>query len=139
MGRTYRKRKRKTMRNFSSNLHSSPCFIKLTHWMRKHGWSPSCTLRPVEFSGTGRGLRSEMSISKNQVIVSIPLELLITVSTVESSDIGWIFSKANVVHLFAQQVLAASLVGEALRTSVSVGTLFEQCACRLFSTFILFK
>ena len=112
MGRTYRKRKKKTLRHLSSNLHSSPCFIHLTQWMRKHGWSPSCTLCPVEFSDTGRGLRAEMSVSKNQVIVSIPLELLITVSTVESSDIGWIFSKANGVHLFAQQVLASFLVWE---------------------------
>jgi hypothetical protein len=66
----------------------------------------------VEFGDTGRGLRAETSISKNQVIVSIPLELLITVSTVESSDIGWIFSNANGVSLFAQQVLAAFLVWE---------------------------
>jgi hypothetical protein len=69
-------------------------------------------LYPVEFCDTGRGLRAGTSVSKNQVIESIPLELLITVSTVESSDIGWIFIKANGVHLFAQQVLAAFLVWE---------------------------
>lgn len=83
--------------------------------MKKHGWSPTCSLCPVEFHDTGRGLRAETSISENEVIVSIPLELLITVSTVQSSDIGWLFSKysgVNGVHFFAQQVLAAFLVWE---------------------------
>lgn len=115
MGRTHRRRKRKIQRKFSSNLHSSPYFINLTQWMKKHGWSPTCMLCPVEFYDTGRGLRTERSIAKNEVIVSIPLELLITVSTVQSSDIGWLFSKysgVNGAHFSTQQVLAAFLIWE---------------------------
>lgn len=115
MGRTYRRRRRKTVSKCSSNLHPCPYFINLTQWMKKHGWSPTCSLCPVEFYDTGRGFRAETSIPKNEVIVSIPLELLITVSTVEHSDIGWIFSKyggLNGVYFFAQQVLAAFLVWE---------------------------
>lgn len=112
MGRTSKRRKRKALRKFSLNLHSSPCFITLTQWMKKHGWSPTCALRPVEFNGTGRGLMTETAISRYKVIVSIPLELLITLSSVESSGIGWLFTKASAVHLFAQQVLAAFLVWE---------------------------
>lgn len=112
MGRTYRRRKRKALRKLSLNLHSFPCFINLMQWMKKHGWSPTCSLCPVEFYDTGRGLMTETAISKNHVIVSIQLELLITLSVVESSGIGWLFSKANAVYLFAQQVLAAFLVWE---------------------------
>jgi hypothetical protein len=80
--------------------------------MKKHGWSPTVTLYPVEFCDTGRGLMTETAIPKNQVLMSIPFKLLITVSTVENSDIGWLFAVDNGVHFFAQQVLAAFLVWE---------------------------
>ncbi|KDR11431.1 ATP-binding cassette sub-family B member 7, mitochondrial, partial [Zootermopsis nevadensis] len=112
MGRTYRRRKGKALRKLSLNLQSSPCLINLMQWMKKHGWSQTCSLRPVEFYDTGRGLMAETYVPRNQVIVSIPLELLITLSVVERSGIGWLFSKANAVPLLAQQVLAAFLVWE---------------------------
>lgn len=100
------------LRKLSLNLQSSPCLINLMQWMKKHGWSQTCSLRPVEFYDTGRGLMAETYVPRNQVIVSIPLELLITLSVVERSGIGWLFSKANAVPLLAQQVLAAFLVWE---------------------------
>lgn len=79
--------------------------------MKKHGWTQTCSLSPAEFLNSGRGLITEESISSNQVIISIPVRLLITICSVAASDISWLF-QTNHEHFFAQEVLAIFLVWE---------------------------
>ncbi|XP_069669003.1 SET domain-containing protein 4 [Periplaneta americana] len=107
MGRTYRKRRRKCVRQLPTSLHSSPCFIRLTKWMKQHGWTPTCMLTPVDFYDTGRGLMTKTGIARNQVIMSIPVQLLITPATVAKSEVGRLISRDS-----GMQLLATFLVWE---------------------------
>ena len=112
MGRTYRKRKRRPLSNLFSNLSSSQYFIKLYQWLKEHQWTAVSSLLPAEIFKIGRGFVAREFISKDSIIVKIPIGLLITVSTAAASDIGWLFNINSSEQFFAQEVIAIFLQWE---------------------------
>ena len=81
MGRTKRKRKRRTCaESRNKNVSTSDTNIRLLKWMKTHSsWEPTCLLELTEFSPLGlRGLMAKHNININDTIVRIPIELLVT-------------------------------------------------------------
>lgn len=85
-GRTTRKRRLKHVTSAVSLCHQ-PQFVKLTRFLYQRGFT--CTpLRPADFSDTGRGLQTLVTVKPGQMLISLPETCLLTTATVLSSYMG---------------------------------------------------
>ncbi|XP_076466357.1 SET domain-containing protein 4-like [Babylonia areolata] len=88
---------------------------KLRKWMvsqsSKADFGDTLDLVPFNFPDTGRGLKTKKSISPGTVIISIPLSLLVTTSTVLNSPVGLLVKRWKVVFT-PQQLLSLFLLTE---------------------------
>lgn len=80
MGRRYREKLRRQSETSSSakNLSSDPKVVALLQWLNRQGYQESVPLRLSGFSDTGRGLMALDKIPSKKVIISIPIDLMIT-------------------------------------------------------------
>ena len=81
MGRTYRTRKR---RERTVETHEN---VDLFRQLKKDfGWRNDNKLSICNFQQTGRGLFARKSIKENETLISLPLDCLITLKTLEDDD-----------------------------------------------------
>ena len=75
MGRTRRKRKKE-----GKNNNVTTHIVRLLRWMKTAGkWKPKCALQLTEFAPSSlRGFMTRQRIESNSLLISIPLNLLIT-------------------------------------------------------------
>ncbi|NXC98401.1 SETD4 protein, partial [Certhia familiaris] len=88
-GRTSRKRRKKHLKSFMDGVNCSHKleYIKLKKWLKERGFEDS-NLKPAEFWGTGRGLRTTKALQAGDLIISLPEKCLLTTGTVLSSCLG---------------------------------------------------
>ncbi|CAH1183076.1 unnamed protein product [Phaedon cochleariae] len=86
MGRTKRKRSRRFPAE--SIVNNDQSIIKLQKWMVRNGWKNEQKLILKSFPGTGRGLSSNHTIQPNDVLITIPFELMITYGTLKDDLLG---------------------------------------------------
>uniref|UniRef100_A0A0B6ZUH9 SET domain-containing protein n=2 Tax=Arion vulgaris TaxID=1028688 RepID=A0A0B6ZUH9_9EUPU len=119
LGRCGRQRRSNHKDRISQGISQThqPEYVILLQWMKttigNSQWKSSCwhCLEPAYFKDTGRGLRATKNFRPGEAIISIPLQFLITTSTVFDSDIGAVLLKEN-KQLTPQQLLTIFLVIE---------------------------
>ncbi|XP_057665792.1 SET domain-containing protein 4 isoform X1 [Diorhabda carinulata] len=82
MGRTKRKRLKKYEQN-SVNLCHEEHLVSLQKWMSNKGWKNHKKLSLKLFPETGRGISSKITVGANEVLLSIPMNIMITYTTVK--------------------------------------------------------
>ncbi|KAG1684715.1 SET domain-containing protein 4 [Nymphon striatum] len=92
MGRSKRRR-RKSKQRKEYWIDGDSQYIKLINWMQSYTeYKHSTKLKPAICEGTGRGLKAHNAIDVGEVIVSIPIQMLITKHTIhQSTNIASIF------------------------------------------------
>ncbi|GFR61317.1 SET domain containing 4 [Elysia marginata] len=122
LGRCGRQRKKKYKNRGVSQAHLIQ-FVQLQKWLTF--FSPynreramNSLLKPCDFKETGRGLQAMQKIDPGDIIVSIPLNCLITVHTVLATHIGS-HIKRNKKRFTPQQILTIFLVIESCRGTES--------------------
>ncbi|XP_059488092.1 SET domain-containing protein 4 [Neocloeon triangulifer] len=136
MGRAFRIRQRKKRNQPPVNIIRDTEVEDLCKWMSVKNWTSTCSLRLFNFPNTGRGLQALCSISKGDVLVSIPKELIITcTSAIKSPLMDQIFKRSCSSSLFpiAQQILATFLLLEQ-RKEESEWRLYLQSIPKSFTT-----
>lgn len=88
-GRTWRRRK--LIRNDKYCDIYNVAFIQ---WLKENGFVNK-SLQLSHFYDTSRGLRAKINFKENDVLISIPKQLLISTGTVESSFVGKLMRKFN--------------------------------------------
>ncbi|XP_060518712.1 SET domain-containing protein 4 [Cylas formicarius] len=86
MGRTKRKRTRAS-KTQNLSLNSDLSIINLRKWMTKNDWTDPLHLHLRIFPHTGRGLTAKKSVKRNETLIRIPLDLLVTYETIEKSSL----------------------------------------------------
>lgn len=81
MGRTKRKRRKLEKANTSTNK----AIINLQKWLSKNHWKNNTKLKIKSFVPTGRGITSKKSISPNDILISIPANLMITYRNINTN------------------------------------------------------
>lgn len=134
-GRTFRKRKIKSIETRSCNASSETKLIELIKWMKINKWVPVCQLQPTIFIQTGRGMMAKRNIKDNDLLISIPKNLLITTNTVMTSNIGHMFQDSN-NSLFptCQQILSTYLALQKKMGSQSAWSEYISTIPSTFST-----
>lgn len=98
MGRTGRKRSRKSSLNLNS-LNGEEWVIDLNRFLVANGWRNDAKLFLKEFSVTGRGVGVLETVNPNDHLINMPYKLLITCTTVlESTDIKSICNGKLTIH-----------------------------------------
>lgn len=83
MGRTKRKRLKKYKQNSMNFLCYDEHVVSLQKWMSRKGWKNHNKLSLQLFPETGRGISSKMTLGANEVLLSIPLNIMITYNTIK--------------------------------------------------------
>lgn len=112
MGRTGRRRKRKTFKIV--NVSNDSVFLNLQSWLKGFGFSCQPPLRPAVFPDTGRGLQASSTIQEGDVVVTIPVEALITRDLVLHT-----LPCKSISHLSTQTLLSVWLLSELRKGSSS--------------------
>lgn len=92
MGRTYRVRKR-LKKLLGKSIDSEPKklvqpeIINLSKALHSFGWQNEANLNVGTFQMTGRGIYSPKTIWKNDLIISLPIESMISIITIENDPI----------------------------------------------------
>nr|XP_023012533.1 SET domain-containing protein 4 isoform X2 [Leptinotarsa decemlineata] len=83
MGRTKRRRSKKVSHELSStaNYQSIICLQK---WLARNGWKNNTKLALKYFPGTGRGLSSRLPIKTNDILITVPHDLMVTYATLKT-------------------------------------------------------
>merc|ERR1712168_1619094 len=92
-GRTWRRRK--LIRNDKYYDIYNVAFIQ---WLKENGFVNK-SLQLSHFYDTSRGLRAKINFKENDVLISIPKQLLISTGTVESSFVGKLMRKKFISSL----------------------------------------
>lgn len=87
MGRTKRRRARNQQLPRTKNLDNENTIICLCSWMKHHKWKNETRLHLRHFETTGRGVFSTKNFIRNDVLIQVPYELLITLNTIQKSDL----------------------------------------------------
>uniref|UniRef100_A0A6P7FEE7 SET domain-containing protein 4 n=1 Tax=Diabrotica virgifera virgifera TaxID=50390 RepID=A0A6P7FEE7_DIAVI len=82
MGRTLRQRLKK--QSTKIDAHYNNTIVNLQKWMAAKGWKNKTKLRIRVFPQTGRGISSRTKIPSDEVLISIPLDAMITYNTLAS-------------------------------------------------------
>lgn len=110
MGRTKRKRNRKTISG--KNLDSEDTIICLRKWMTNQGWQNQTSLQLHEFAITGRGISSTKNIARGATLIKVPFKLLITLNSIQESELLDILSLSTEKQLSIQDLLVLFLILE---------------------------
>lgn len=112
MGRARRIRARKKQKLPPQCLCFEPSTISFVKWMNSKNWTNETKLRVATFPATGRGVLSLQSFQQDDALIEVPLELMITYRTLESSRIfKWFMSKCFIV-LSIHELLALFVLFE---------------------------
>lgn len=109
MGRTKRKRKRKS---FESNLDKDIKIIAMKQHLKKGGYNSLIDLRLREFKSTGRGMYSKKSVIKNNPLIEMPYELMITYNVIVESEVVNLIKSEHLKLLTMHDYLSLFLVLE---------------------------
>lgn len=112
MGRTKRRRSKKKKTIQIANLDGESTTISLCKWMKGNGWKNDTNLHLRDFQFTGRGVFSKTSFSKNDLLIQIPYNLLITYSTIQKSKLHTFIKLDNRNKLKFQDLLVLFLLLE---------------------------
>ncbi|KAF4527612.1 hypothetical protein B566_EDAN016298 [Ephemera danica] len=121
MGRNSRNKNRKKGKianqvTSAINIGCQPSLVRLVLWMKDSAlWTPTCKLQPSIFCDTGRGMMACQDVAVGDLLVSIPQNLLITTSTVLTSDVKVVFMNSTSTDSnfpSAQQVLSTFIALE---------------------------
>ncbi|CAG9840926.1 unnamed protein product [Diabrotica balteata] len=82
MGRTSRQRLKKQSTKIDAHFNNT--IVNLQKWMSTKGWKNKTKLRIKAFPQTGRGISSGTKIASDGVLISIPLDAMITYDTLAS-------------------------------------------------------
>lgn len=83
MGRTQRRRAKKKHFNKSpSSLDHEESLINLRKFLSKQGFKNETSLKLYDFPQTGRGVSTKKSLKKNDILIKIPFNLMITFTTI---------------------------------------------------------
>ncbi|CAH1973731.1 unnamed protein product [Acanthoscelides obtectus] len=82
MGRT--KRRRRHRPEVSKSLENTTDCVQLRQWLAQHGWKNETRLQLRSFAQTGRGICSRRAINANDVLISIPNQLMITFNSIQT-------------------------------------------------------
>lgn len=88
MGRVSRERKRRKRKSLEStkefhSVNDNQIYIDITKSLHRDGWRNETTLKIGEFLVTGRGVYSTRSLRANDLLISLPIESMISIITME--------------------------------------------------------
>lgn len=95
------------MQRLKSEENDAMIFLK--SWLSQNSFSSS-NLIPTNFPITGRGLKTLKDIKKNEILIQLPIQMLITTSTMSECDIKVLFLKNHSYN--AQYILSIFLIYE---------------------------
>lgn len=117
MGRCKRIRTRRKMTTPEDNsLNRSSETIELKKWLKSRGFSNEPQLLLKEFKRTGRGVYCERDVEEGDFLIQIPYDLMITYTTLNSSDLVTILDKSK-VKLELQDMLSLFLAIESKKSN----------------------
>ncbi|VEN46398.1 unnamed protein product [Callosobruchus maculatus] len=82
MGRTYRRRRLRI--KAPGTLENTTDCVQLKQWLARHGWKNETQLQLRDFMYTGRGVCSRKSINVNDILISVPYQLMVTYKTIQT-------------------------------------------------------
>lgn len=85
MGRTKRLRSKRKLSERPLNVDNDLTAISLTKWLVHNCWRNYTNLRLRNFPRTGRGVMSSMQIKENDILITVPFDLMITYNTLKEN------------------------------------------------------
>lgn len=85
MGRTKRLRSKKKLSEKPLNVANELTTISLTRWLVHNNWRNDTNLQLRNFPRTGRGVMSSKQIKENDILITVPYDLMITYSTLKAT------------------------------------------------------
>lgn len=91
MGRVSRERKRRKRKSLATteemqSINNDPTYIDISKSLRQNGWRNETLLRIGEFAMTGRGVYSTKRLSEMDLIISLPIQSMISIVTMERDN-----------------------------------------------------
>lgn len=88
MGRVYRLRKRRRRKSLAAlksfqSVNEDPIYVDISQTLHRDGWKNETKLKIGEFAVTGRGVYSPRSLRAHDLLISLPIESLISIVTME--------------------------------------------------------
>lgn len=101
MGRAARERKRRKRRTLDSSkpfqtMNEDHIYIEISKSLHRNGWRNETVLKIGEFALTGRGVYSTKKLRPNNLLISLPIETMISIVTMER-DVAF---RQLIVHNF---------------------------------------
>ncbi|XP_066263749.1 SET domain-containing protein 4-like isoform X1 [Branchiostoma lanceolatum] len=136
-GRTWRRRRRRKDETRPVSLAHEESFVRFFQWLHRNGCR-NVPLKPAIFPETGRGLMATKALKHEELILTIPKRLLITLDAIMDSYIAPYIERAD-PQLNPTQTLAAFLMYEKYRREKSfwrpyIDILPEEYSCPAFFT-----
>lgn len=85
MGRTKRLRSKRKLSERPLNVDNDLTAISLTKWLVHNCWRNYTNLRLRNFPRTGRGVMSSTQIKENDILITVPFDLMITYNTLKEN------------------------------------------------------
>ncbi|KAG5877641.1 hypothetical protein JTB14_038319 [Gonioctena quinquepunctata] len=97
MGRTKRRRSKKDANKSPANLNDQS-IINLQKWLVKNGWKNETKLILKSFPQTGRGLTSKLSMKRNEILITIPFNVMITYASLKTHSLFTCINERLTMH-----------------------------------------
>jgi len=132
MGRTGRQRKKKRILKVI-NVSHDPVYLRLHTWLKSLGFDSQPPLKLAVFPGSGRGLQALNTIQPGEVIVTIPIDAMIT-RNVAVKQISSHLDRNFIGRLSTQTILSVWLLLESIKGKMSSYFSYLETLPKCYST-----